>query len=193
MQVANHNKAKVAAATISKAVLEHNVACAREGVQMATRATDAKSAIAAAEHVVEAVSRIMGVASNNVGIKTLQRAAAASTTTEPRLQNSSPQSPTPPQLKHLKLLQQRKRQRPRLKLLIHRCADATATPDWSAASTRNIKLSLKCATACADRRSGLQRATARTDRRSGLQRATAPTAGYSDCSEVGHSVAQRAL
>ena len=74
--------AKEAAAAISKAVLEHNVACAREGVQMATRATDAKSAIAAAEHVVEAVSRIMGVASNNVGIKTLQRAAAASTTTE---------------------------------------------------------------------------------------------------------------
>ena len=50
MQVANHNKAKVAAATISKSVLEHNVACAREGVQMATRATDAKSAIAAAEN-----------------------------------------------------------------------------------------------------------------------------------------------
>ena len=82
MQVANHNKAKVAAATISKAVLEHNVACAREGVQMATRATDAMSAIAAAEHVIEAVSRIMGVASNKTGIKTLHRAAAASTTTE---------------------------------------------------------------------------------------------------------------
>jgi hypothetical protein len=82
MQVITQNKAKVAAATISKAVLEHNVACAREGVKMATRATDAKSAIAAAACVVDAVSRIMGIASNNVGIETLQRAAAASSSAE---------------------------------------------------------------------------------------------------------------
>lgn len=78
--------AKEAAATISSAVLEHNVACAREGVQMATRATDAKSAIAAAEHVVDAVARIMSLqmslAHNKVGIITLQRAAAAATTAE---------------------------------------------------------------------------------------------------------------
>ena len=85
MQATAQTKAKVAAATISKAVLEHNVACAREGVKMATRATDAnfaKSAIAAAACVVDAVSRIMGVESNRVGIETLQRAAAAPTTAE---------------------------------------------------------------------------------------------------------------
>ena len=74
--------AKEAAAIISKAVIEHNMACAREGVQMATRATDAKSAIAAAEHVVDAVARIMNVAANKVGIKTLQQAAAASPSAE---------------------------------------------------------------------------------------------------------------
>ena len=82
MQATAQTKAKVAAATISKAVLEHNVACAREGVKMATRATDAKSAIAAAACVVDAVSRILGVESNRVGIETLQRAAAAPTTAE---------------------------------------------------------------------------------------------------------------
>ena len=86
MQATAQTKAKVAAATISKAVLEHNVACAREGVKMATRATDAKSAIAAAACVVDAVSRIMGVpasaGTNRVGIETLQRAAAAPTTAE---------------------------------------------------------------------------------------------------------------
>ena len=74
--------AKEAAAAISKAVLEHNVACAREGVQMATQAKDAKSAIAAAEHVVDAVARIMNVAANKVGIDTLKRATAAATTAE---------------------------------------------------------------------------------------------------------------
>ena len=74
--------AKEAAVAISSAVLEHNVACAREGVQMATRATDAKSAIAAAEHVVDAVARIMCVDHNKVGIGMLQRAAAAATTAE---------------------------------------------------------------------------------------------------------------
>ena len=75
--------AKEAAATISSAVLEHNVACAREGVQMATRATDAKTAIAAAEHVVDAVARIMSLQPHNkVGIDTLKRAAAAATTAE---------------------------------------------------------------------------------------------------------------
>ena len=72
--------AKEAAAVISKAVIEHNMACAREGVQMATRATDAKTAIAAAEHVVDAVAHIM--TSNKIGIKTLQQAAAASTSAE---------------------------------------------------------------------------------------------------------------
>ena len=72
--------AKEAAAAISSAVLEHNVACAREGVQMATRAKDAKSAIAAAEHVVDAVAHIM--TSNKIGIKTLQQAAAASPSAE---------------------------------------------------------------------------------------------------------------
>ena len=81
--------AKEAAAAISKAVLEHNVACAREGVQMPlrgsrseTRAKDAKTAIAAAEHVVDAVARIMNVAANKVGIDTLKRATAAATTAE---------------------------------------------------------------------------------------------------------------
>ena len=76
--------AKGAAAIISRASLKHNIASAREGVQMATRAKDAESAIAAAEHVVDAVARIMGVAPNTLkgGIKTLQRAAAATTATE---------------------------------------------------------------------------------------------------------------
>ena len=76
----NLKTAKGAAAAISKAVLEHNVACAREGVQMPlrgsrseTRAKDAKTAIAAAEHVVDAVARIMNY--NKVGIVTLQRPA----------------------------------------------------------------------------------------------------------------------
>ena len=72
--------AKGAAVVISRA-------CAREGVQMPlrgsrseTRAKDAKTAIAAAEHVVDAVARIMNY--NKVGIVTLQRAAAAATTAE---------------------------------------------------------------------------------------------------------------
>ena len=76
--------AKGAAAIISRASLKHNIASAREGVQMATRAKDAESAIAAAEHVVDAVARIMGVSPNTLkgGIKTLQRAAAATTAEE---------------------------------------------------------------------------------------------------------------
>ena len=74
--------AKGAAAIISRASLKHNIASAREGVQMATRAKDAESAIAAAEHVVDAVARVMGVAQNKTGIKTLQRAAAATTAEE---------------------------------------------------------------------------------------------------------------
>ncbi len=49
---------------------------------MATRATDAKSAIAAAEHVIDHVARIMNVAANKVGIDTLKRAAAASPSAE---------------------------------------------------------------------------------------------------------------
>ena len=75
--------AKAASAAISKAVLEHNLSCAREAVQMAANAKDATSAIAAAATVVDAVERIMcsGV-SRSAGIETLQRAAAASTTAE---------------------------------------------------------------------------------------------------------------
>ena len=49
---------------------------------MATRSTDAKTAIAAAEHVVDAVAHIMNVAANKIGIKTLQQAAAASPSAE---------------------------------------------------------------------------------------------------------------
>ena len=146
------------AATISSAVLEHNVACAREGVQMATRATDAKSAIAAAEHVVDAVARIITKSQphNKVGIITLQRPALPGPQlpqpqrSSPRLstlQNSLPPSPTLPPLKHLKLPQPRQRQRPRLKLLNHRCADAKATPDWSAVSRRSINEVASAATA----------------------------------------------
>ena len=78
--------AKAASAAISKAVLEHNLSCAREAVQMAANAKDATSAIAAAATVVDAVERIMcsGVSRSAAfqGIETLRRAAAASTAAE---------------------------------------------------------------------------------------------------------------
>jgi len=78
--------AKSASAAISKAVLEHNLSCAREAVQMAANAKDATSAIAAAATVVDAVERIMcsGVSRSAAfeGINTLRRAVAASTTAE---------------------------------------------------------------------------------------------------------------
>ena len=74
--------AKLAASATSGALLEHNVVSAREGVQMATNAKDAKTAIAAAAHVIDSVACIMRVPPNKVGIETLQRAAAVVTSPE---------------------------------------------------------------------------------------------------------------
>ena len=66
-------------------MLQHHITAARKGVQMASTAKDAKSAIKAAKAVVDAVENVIGcgsmMTSNQVGLKTLQRAADLSTTT----------------------------------------------------------------------------------------------------------------